>query len=313
MLPATRWSAARSHGERRCSGLRGRGRDPRRAKTRRRSVFPGRLRRPHGDPAWPRWALVRALGPYDPSVVPTSVPPAQVAMQGPGHDRPHIISHLLGLPILGQRRRDREDKERAEARRDRLRPARRQGDGAAGLDGLWQRRPLKLELACWRDRRARPVQRKTTLSTVQRHVEHAPRGNGGSRREPGRRLPSSVNIDREAGPVSRSVTRDRSFFCARPRDSFEMRWLWADGQTQGEVMDRGRDRASTCSVDGATRSKAAKFGSAGVSVSSVRRRLGVVRDGPRLIVSSVRRKARARPSFADSRHPRRAPWKLNKG
>ncbi len=53
-----------------------------------------------------------AAGPYDPSVVPTSIPPAQVAMEGPGHNRPHIISHLLGLPKLGQIRRDREDKER---------------------------------------------------------------------------------------------------------------------------------------------------------------------------------------------------------
>jgi hypothetical protein len=39
----------------------------------------------------------------------------------------------------------------------------------------------------------------------------------------------------------------------------------------------------------------------------------MVCDSPRLIVSSVRRKARARPSIADSGHPRRAPWKLTKG
>ena len=42
-----------------------------------------------------------------------------------------------------------------------------------------------------------------------------------------------------------------------------------------------------------------------------RRRPRVVCDGPRLIVSSVRRKARARPSFADSRHPRRVPMEVN--
>jgi hypothetical protein len=64
----------------------------------------------------PRMAAMRprpgAGGSYDPSVMPTSVAPAQVAMQGPGHDRPHIISHLLGLPRLGQIRRGREDKER---------------------------------------------------------------------------------------------------------------------------------------------------------------------------------------------------------
>jgi len=51
-------------------------------------------------------------GGYDSSVVPTSLPPAQVALAGPGHDRPHIISHLLGLPIIGQGRRAREEQER---------------------------------------------------------------------------------------------------------------------------------------------------------------------------------------------------------
>jgi hypothetical protein len=53
-----------------------------------------------------------AGGPYDPSVVPTSTPPAQVALAGPGADRPHIIGHLLGIPKLGQMRRAAEDKER---------------------------------------------------------------------------------------------------------------------------------------------------------------------------------------------------------
>jgi hypothetical protein len=51
-------------------------------------------------------------GAYDPSVVPTSIPPAQVAVAGPGHDRPHIIGHLLGIPKFGELRREREDKER---------------------------------------------------------------------------------------------------------------------------------------------------------------------------------------------------------
>ena len=106
-----RWR--RFDGERGCSGLRGRERDS--ARTR-----PGADRclqvgdgRPYGDP---RMAAMGsrpgAGGSYDPSVMPTSVPPAQVAMQGPGHDRPHIISHLLGLPKLGQIRREREEKER---------------------------------------------------------------------------------------------------------------------------------------------------------------------------------------------------------
>ncbi len=51
-------------------------------------------------------------GPYDPSVVPSSMPPAQSAVAGPGHDRPHIISHILGLPLMGTHRRQREERER---------------------------------------------------------------------------------------------------------------------------------------------------------------------------------------------------------
>ena len=77
-------------------------------------------------------------------------------------------------------------------------------------------------------------------------------------------------------------------------------------------MDRRRDRASAVSVDGAYRSQAVSSGSV-VCELGCRRRPGGVHDGPRLIVSSVRRKARARLSFADSTHPRRAPSKLNKG
>jgi len=68
----------------------------------------------------PTWAGSRmaAVGPrpgsspYDPAVVPSNLPPGQVALSGPGHDRPHIISHVLGFPKLGQLRREREEKER---------------------------------------------------------------------------------------------------------------------------------------------------------------------------------------------------------
>ncbi len=63
----------------------------------------------------PRMAAVRprpGSSPYDPAVVPTNLPPGQVALSGPGHDRPHIISHVLGLPKLGQHHREREEKER---------------------------------------------------------------------------------------------------------------------------------------------------------------------------------------------------------
>jgi hypothetical protein len=49
---------------------------------------------------------------YDASVVPTGMPPAQVALAGPEHNRPHIISHLFGIPKFGQIRRDWDDKER---------------------------------------------------------------------------------------------------------------------------------------------------------------------------------------------------------
>jgi hypothetical protein len=67
--------------------------------------------------AWANGAMAArgmqgGAGPYDPAVVPTSIPPAQVALEGPGHDRPHIISHLFGLPIVGHHRREREEKAR---------------------------------------------------------------------------------------------------------------------------------------------------------------------------------------------------------
>ena len=69
------------------------------------------------QPTWtdPRMAAAASragAGAYDPSVVATGLPPAQVALTGPGSDRPHIISHLFGIPKLGRVRRDREDKER---------------------------------------------------------------------------------------------------------------------------------------------------------------------------------------------------------
>jgi hypothetical protein len=51
-------------------------------------------------------------GPYDPSVVPTAIPPAQVAIEGPGSNRPHIVSHLFGLPQFGRHWRERQDKDR---------------------------------------------------------------------------------------------------------------------------------------------------------------------------------------------------------
>jgi hypothetical protein len=43
----------------------------------------------------------------------SSIPAAPTGITGPGHDRPHIISHIFGLPKLG-----RHLEERSERRRD---------------------------------------------------------------------------------------------------------------------------------------------------------------------------------------------------
>jgi hypothetical protein len=51
-------------------------------------------------------------GPYDPAVVPSSLPPGQVAMSGPGHDRPHVVSHVLRLPKVGRHWQERQDRRR---------------------------------------------------------------------------------------------------------------------------------------------------------------------------------------------------------
>jgi hypothetical protein len=70
-------------------------------------------------PGGPRMAAMGArtpgaAGPYDPSVVPTSaIPPAQVAMKNPEHEKRYkVIAHVLGVPKFGQWRRAEEDKER---------------------------------------------------------------------------------------------------------------------------------------------------------------------------------------------------------
>ncbi len=68
---------------------------------------------PWADPRMAAMAPRRgAGGPYDPAVVPSSLPPAQSAMAGPGHDRPHILSHLFGLDGFGRYRREREEQAR---------------------------------------------------------------------------------------------------------------------------------------------------------------------------------------------------------
>jgi hypothetical protein len=69
------------------------------------------------QPQWanPRMAAAGAragAGGYDPSVMPSSIPPPQNALGSPEHERPHIIRHVLGLPKFGEHRREREEKAR---------------------------------------------------------------------------------------------------------------------------------------------------------------------------------------------------------
>jgi hypothetical protein len=44
--------------------------------------------------------------------MPTSLPPAQAAITSPPSNRPHIISHLFGLPMIGAHHRERVERER---------------------------------------------------------------------------------------------------------------------------------------------------------------------------------------------------------
>ena len=66
-------------------------------------------------PVDPRMAAAMprpGAGSYDPAVMPTSVPPPPAPMSGPGHDRPHIISHIFGLPKLGRHHEERVERRR---------------------------------------------------------------------------------------------------------------------------------------------------------------------------------------------------------
>ncbi len=54
------------------------------------------------------------VGNFDAAVMPTSaIPPAQVAMAGPGSNRPHILGHLFGVPKFGKLRQESQDRERS--------------------------------------------------------------------------------------------------------------------------------------------------------------------------------------------------------
>ena len=50
---------------------------------------------------------------YDPSVMPSSMIPAQTALDGGTNDRPHVISHLFGFGGITRHRREaRDDRQR---------------------------------------------------------------------------------------------------------------------------------------------------------------------------------------------------------
>jgi hypothetical protein len=75
----------------------------------------GVARGTHNAPVDPRMAAAMSRpggGSYEPAVMPTSVPPPPSPMSGPGHNRPHVISHMLGLPILGKHHEERVEKRR---------------------------------------------------------------------------------------------------------------------------------------------------------------------------------------------------------
>jgi hypothetical protein len=66
-------------------------------------------------PTDPRMAAAMprpGVGPYDPAVMQSSVPAAPAPMNGPGHNRPHVISHVLGLPMLGRHYQEHQAKKR---------------------------------------------------------------------------------------------------------------------------------------------------------------------------------------------------------
>jgi hypothetical protein len=69
-----------------------------------------------GQPLWngPRMAQAGPrAGAYDPSVMPSSMIPAQTALSNPSAGRPHIISHLFGFGGLSRHHREvRQDKAR---------------------------------------------------------------------------------------------------------------------------------------------------------------------------------------------------------
>jgi hypothetical protein len=111
----------------------------------------------------------------------------------------------------------------------------------------------------------------------------------------------SVNLDGETGPVSRTVTRDRSFFYGPARRFVR------DGGRFGPIQRHkaySRAEAETAprapSVGGGMAPEEGQdpCGVGRLAAANVVLWTAVVCDGPGLIVSSAHRKARARLSIA---------------
>ena len=135
----------------------------RRAPSRPRSASPGADRTARSIPAWRRRCRAPAPGRTIPRSCRPACPPPPAAMSGPGHDRPHIISHIFGLPKLGRHHEERVEQAARAARRDRLWRSESEGHRAAGLGGLQPevtaagRRRMTVDPRRRPGRRSRPI------------------------------------------------------------------------------------------------------------------------------------------------------------
>ena len=176
------------------------------------SASPRRARTARWTRAWPRWAGARVPG----RSIPRSCRPI-CRRRRPRwlhrlRNRPHIISHLV-RPADARSAPARARRERArQARLDRLRPDRAPGHRVACVGGLWQRQPLTprvVDRSAADDHWNHPAGIRAALGYSRLVGERA---HGGANR--GAIGVPSARTSRELGPVSRTVTRGRSFFCA---------------------------------------------------------------------------------------------------
>ena len=155
-----------------------------------------------------------------PSVVPTNLPPAQVALAGRTQS-PHIISHLFGLPKFGQYRREREEKEREKHASIAYGQTERPVTELPASVVYGKEQPLTPECATSRGR----TNSGTTLLASERllgtRVTLAERR--AWRREPGRRR-RSFRTDQQGSWTGLSDCNERPVFFLRARasDSFEI-------------------------------------------------------------------------------------------